>query len=129
MQIVNKIVLITGASSGIGAAIAKAACQAGADRILLMARSERRLGKVADEIKSKGGKAIVYPVDLTNPGEVQTVTQHILDPVGAPDILINNAGIGRWNSCVKWVPRRSPTLWHCSTLPPLGSRGHSFPQC
>ncbi|MCB1850111.1 MAG: SDR family NAD(P)-dependent oxidoreductase [Gammaproteobacteria bacterium] len=96
MQIVNKIVLITGASSGIGAAIAKAASQAGADRILLLARSERRLGKVADEIKSEGGKAIVYPVDLADPGEVQTVTQRILDQEGVPDILINNAGIGRW---------------------------------
>jgi short-subunit dehydrogenase len=96
MQIKSKTVLITGASSGIGAAIAKAMSQAGADRVLLLARSEQRLHKVAGEIEATGGTAAVYPVDLSDPDAVQAVVQRVLDEVGTPDVLINNAGSGRW---------------------------------
>jgi short-subunit dehydrogenase len=96
MKIQNKIVLITGASSGIGAAMARAMSRAGAARVLLMARNERGLSQVASEIEAAGGKAGIYPVDLSKPSAVQAVAQQTLIEVGAPDILINNAGVGRW---------------------------------
>lgn len=96
MTIENKTILITGASSGIGAAIAKAMSQAGAYRVLLLARTGQGLQKVAGEIEAAGGKADVYPVDLSDPADVHAVAQRVLDEVGTPDILINNAGSGRW---------------------------------
>jgi short-subunit dehydrogenase len=96
MKIESKTVLVTGASSGIGAAIAKAMSRAGAEHVLLLARSEPGLGKVAGEIEAAGGRASVYPVDLSDPAAVQAAAQRIADEVGVPDILINNAGSGRW---------------------------------
>lgn len=96
MQIRDKIVLITGASSGIGAAMAQAMSRVGAAQVLLLARSLPRLEKVAGEIKSRGGLARVYPVDLSDSAAIEVVTQRILAEVGVPDILINNAGSGRW---------------------------------
>lgn len=92
------MVLITGPSSGIGAAIAKAMSRAGAARVLLLARTEQWLQEVAGEIEAAGDKASVYPVDLSDAAAVQEIARRILDQDGVPDILINNAGTGRWRS-------------------------------
>ena len=96
MNITNKTVLITGASSGIGSAIAKAMVQAGATQVLLLAYDEEGLKKVATEIEMRGGKTCIYPVDLSNSDAVAQTAQRILNEVGVPDILINNAGRGQW---------------------------------
>ncbi len=96
MEIRGKIVLVTGASSGVGAAIAKAMALAGAAEVLLLARNEEALNKVAAEIATTGGKARIYPVDLSDEDQTSIVARRILDEVGVPDILINNAGSGQW---------------------------------
>jgi short-subunit dehydrogenase len=96
MEIANTIVLITGGSSGIGAAMARAMSRAGAAQVLLLARSERGLKKVAAEIAADGGQARIYKVDLADRTAVEDVARRILGEVGVPDILINNAGSGRW---------------------------------
>jgi short-subunit dehydrogenase len=95
MKISGKTVLVTGASSGMGAAIAKAMAKAGG-RLLLLARREDALRAVADEITRAGGQAHIYPVDLANAGSVMEVARRITVEVGTPDIIVNNAGAGRW---------------------------------
>lgn len=96
MKIEGKTVLITGASSGIGAAIANSISQAGAKRVLLLARNELGLVAVENEINTSGGEAVAYPVDLSDPDAVQAVADRVREEAGVPDILINNAGLGRW---------------------------------
>lgn len=96
MDIKGKTVLVTGSSSGIGAAIAMEMANAGARNLLLLARSEEGLKKVADQIESIGCKAKVYIIDLTNDAEVATLAHKIISEEGVPDILVNNAGSGRW---------------------------------
>lgn len=95
MDISGKTVLVTGASSGIGAAIAQAMAKAGAE-VLLLARGEEELAKVAAEIVSGDGKARIYKVDLTDAKAVTTLIKRINKEIGTPDILVNNAGSGQW---------------------------------
>src|SRR5262245_4478022 len=95
MKLNGKSAIITGASSGLGAALAKALARRGV-KVLLLARTVDTLEAVAGEIKADGGTALVYPVDLTDPRAVEQTTSRILQEVGAPDILVNNAGAGRW---------------------------------
>ena len=102
MKIQGKWVLITGASSGIGAALARAAAGAGG-RPLLLARREAELRQVADSL-GPGAEARVYPVDLSDPKAVDDVAERITSEVGTPDVLVNNAGAGRW----KFVDETSP---------------------
>lgn len=95
MRISGSTILITGASSGIGAAVARLAARRGA-RVLLLARTESALEQVAAEIRAAGGHAGVFPADLTDPGAVERVAARILAEAGPPDMLISNAGAGRW---------------------------------
>ena len=95
MKISGKTVLVTGASSGMGASIAKAMAKAGG-RLLLLARREHALRAVADEITRAGGEARVYPVDLANATAVMDVARRITAEVGTPEIIVNNAGAGKW---------------------------------
>jgi short-subunit dehydrogenase len=95
MQIDGRTVLITGASSGIGAATARAMARKGA-RVILLARTQNALESVAAEITASGGKAHAYPVDLADAQAVDQTAKAISAEVGTPDILINNAGAGRW---------------------------------
>lgn len=104
MQIEGKTVLVTGASSGVGAAIAKAMAQAGATRILLLARNEDALKQVAPEIEALGAAAHIYPVDLSDSEQTLVIARRIMADVGVPDILVNNAGSGQW----KFLEETSP---------------------
>lgn len=91
----SKRVLITGASSGIGEAAAKRYGASGA-HVLLLARNADRLSAVAEAIRREGGSAAPYPVDLTDAGAIAETSARIKREAGTPDILINNAGAGRW---------------------------------
>jgi len=95
MDINGKIMLITGASSGIGAATARSAAQAGA-KVVLLARTQSKLENIADSIRKDGGEAHVYPVDLTVAEAVTEVVKQVKAEVGLPDIIFNNAGAGKW---------------------------------
>ena len=103
MKISGKTVLVTGASSGMGAAIAKAMAKAGG-RLALLARREDALRAVADEITRAGGQARVYPVDLADAKAVMDIASRIKAEVGTPDIIVNNAGAGKW----RFVDETSP---------------------
>lgn len=96
MQIENKTVLVSGASGGIGSAIARAFSKAAAAEVLLLGRNEEKLAAVARKIGQHGGNTRSYPADLADPVAVQRVSRRILDEAGVPDILVNNAGTGRW---------------------------------
>lgn len=103
MKIGGKTVLVTGASSGMGAGIAQAMAKAGG-KLVLLARREDALRTVANEITRAGGDVRVYPVDLANASAVMDVAQRIKTEVGIPDIIVNNAGAGQW----RFVEETSP---------------------
>ncbi len=89
--VVGRTVLITGGSSGIGAAAAKKIAEAGS-QVVLVARTPENLEKVADEIRADGGTAHVYPCDLSDMDAIAAMADQVLSDLGGVDILINNAG-------------------------------------
>ena len=88
----GRVVLITGASSGIGRATALRMSDAGATT-LLVARSEGPLQELATEIEARGGDAVVFRCDLTDYDEIDALITKILDQIGPVDIIVNNAGM------------------------------------
>lgn len=94
-ELQNKTVLITGASSGIGAATAKEFAKAGS-LVLLVARNKTKLKTVVDEISEAGGKAKYFIADVSDYNAVQQLAEKVRSEVGTPDILLNNAGQGIW---------------------------------
>jgi NAD(P)-dependent dehydrogenase (short-subunit alcohol dehydrogenase family) len=87
----GKVVLVTGASHGIGEATARKLGRAGAT-VLLVARSEERLGDLQAWIGEHGGTAFVHPADLADPASVEALTVAVLERHGHVDVLVNNAG-------------------------------------
>ena len=87
----NKVILITGASSGIGLTVAKKMASAGA-HVLLVARTQDTLQQVQTEIVQAGGKASIFPCDLSDMEAIDRVAKEIIQKVEHIDILINNAG-------------------------------------
>ncbi|WP_122090314.1 SDR family NAD(P)-dependent oxidoreductase [Halalkalicoccus subterraneus] len=88
----ERTAVVTGASRGIGRAIALALAEAGAD-VVPAARSEGSLETVVEEIEQRGGESLVQPTDVTDEAEVRTLFERVDDDVGSPDVLVNNAGI------------------------------------
>ena len=95
MKAKGSVILITGASSGIGKACAIELAANGA-HVILQARGEEALREVAKTIENSGGKAAVYPVDLTDYNLINSVAEKIKAEIGIPDVIINNAGVGKW---------------------------------
>ncbi len=87
----GKTALVTGASAGIGEAIARSLSAAGAT-LALWARREERLAAIS---KTLHGKSTFYPVDVRNPSQIEQAVAAIESDVGPVDILVNNAGLGR----------------------------------
>ena len=94
-QLADRIVLVTGASRGIGRAIALRFARAGAD-LVLTARTTQDLHALAAEIGALGRQCLVAPADLRKPSMVQSLARQALEYFGQVDILVNNAGVGYW---------------------------------
>ena len=90
-SLANQVVLITGASAGIGEAVALEAAKRGA-RLVLAARREGLLRNVKDLVESRGAEALVVPTDMADTAQVEALAQKALDHFGRVDILVNNAG-------------------------------------
>lgn len=90
-KVAGKVVLITGASSGIGYAAAKKMGKAGA-RVLLVARGEEQLKVTKHVIEKLGGTAHIYPTDLTDLNAIDNLVEQVLEDHGHVDVLVNNAG-------------------------------------
>lgn len=92
MSIKDKVVIITGASSGIGKATAKLLAQNGAN-IVLGARREEKLIQLADELKQYPGKVVTLKTDVTKLENVHSLIKLALDSFGHIDVFYNNAGV------------------------------------
>lgn len=88
----RKTVIVTGASSGIGAATARALAANGAN-VIAAARDEEGLGVLVSELRAAGHEALSYVTDVTNPDETLAMAQLANDTYGSVDILVNNAGL------------------------------------
>lgn len=87
----NKTILVTGASSGFGEAIALACAEAGAN-VVLVARRKDALETVATTARASGGKALVCPTDVSDDAQIYTAIEKTREIFGQIDILVNNAG-------------------------------------
>src|SRR6266446_7068084 len=92
MPDIDKVVVVTGASSGIGESTARLLARHGA-KVVLGARRKDRLDAAAKEISAAGGKAISVAVDVTKRVEVETLIRAAVDSFGRVDVMVNDAGI------------------------------------
>ena len=99
----GKIALVTGASKGIGRAVALALAAEGV-HVGLLARTAKDLSEVAQEVNDLGVKAVAVTADISNMQEVNTAVEEILEKFGSIDILINNAGTGTFGKFLELEP-------------------------
>lgn len=92
-ELTGKVAIVTGASKGIGAGIAKALGKAGAAVVVNYASSKDGADRVVKEIAQSGGKAIAVQGDVAKPGDVKRLFEETKKAFGSLDILVNNAGV------------------------------------
>lgn len=129
----KKVILITGASSGIGAATARVLAEAG-HTVVLGARRTDRLAVLADEIRVAGGQAEQRALDVTDAASVQAFVDHARDAHGRVDVIVNNAGLmplssldagklDEWNTMID-VNLRGVLHGIAAGLPVMRAQGH-----
>ncbi|MYB95423.1 SDR family NAD(P)-dependent oxidoreductase [Candidatus Poribacteria bacterium] len=128
----GKVVVVTGASKGIGKAIASAFAAAGA-KVVLAARTRETLEQVAAELRESGAEAVAVPTDVTDVDAVPRLIEQALNAYQRVDILVNNAGIGYFGPVVDFAPDAWDTvlnsnlkaIYLCAkyALPPMLAQG------
>ncbi len=93
MDLKDRIILVTGASKGIGRDISYALAEKGSN-IIMTSRTESSLKEIESEIRAKGQKATAVPADLAIDDDIENLFREITDKFGRLDVLVNNAGIG-----------------------------------
>ncbi len=106
VDLTGQVALVTGASQGLGRAIAQVLAANGAT-VALVARSADKLAAVADAITAAGGKAEVFPCDVLQAESIQQTVDAVVEKLGRLDILVNNAGVTRDTL----LPRMSDDEW------------------
>ncbi|XP_072934767.1 3-oxoacyl-[acyl-carrier-protein] reductase-like [Epargyreus clarus] len=97
MSFASKVVIVTGASSGIGAAIAIAFAKEKAN-VTMVGRNETKLKKVAEECERNGSKPLVIVADITNEDQVKSLIKETIVKFGKLDVLVNNAGMAKFGT-------------------------------
>jgi NADP-dependent 3-hydroxy acid dehydrogenase YdfG len=111
----DKVVVITGASSGLGEATARHLAQQGA-RLVLGARRQDRIQALAKELTGSGSEAVAVTMDVTDRQQVQTLVDTAVESFGRVDVMINNAGLMPQALLERlqvdeWERTQYPTLW------------------
>jgi len=121
----NKVALITGASRGLGAAIAKRFAQEGA-QLILVARSSADLERVDDEVQHYGPPAVLVPFDLADLPRIEDLAKSIADRFGQLDILVGNAAI---LGGLTPLTHTLPSTWHQVITTNLHANWHLLRAC
>ncbi|MCZ4580928.1 SDR family NAD(P)-dependent oxidoreductase [Gordonia amicalis] len=101
----GKVVIVTGASSGLGVSFARGFAEAGAD-VVLAARRAEKLADTAAAVEALGRKALVVPADVSDPEQCQRVVDAAMETFGKVDVLINNAGVGTAYPATREAPQQ-----------------------
>ncbi|MCI1466180.1 MAG: SDR family oxidoreductase [Lactobacillus sp.] len=95
----GQVIVVTGASSGMGKAIALESARRGA-KVVLIARRQVELEKVASQVRDLGGEVVVLPADLSKADAISTLFQRLVQAVKQVDVLVNAAGFGKFGEFV-----------------------------
>ena len=101
----GRVVIVTGASSGLGVSFAKAAAEAGAD-VVLAARRVDKLAQTAALIDSVGGRSLSVATDVVDPDQCTAMVEAAVAEFGKVDVLINNAGVGTAYPATRETPEQ-----------------------
>ncbi|MCV0057510.1 SDR family oxidoreductase [Pseudomonas aeruginosa] len=132
-ELAGKHALVTGGSRGIGAAIALALAEKGADVAVTYERSADSAAQIVRAIEGKGRRAVAIRADSANPGEIKQSVDEAVRTLGGLDILVNNAAIARYNTIADFtvedldallaVNVRGPVLASKAAIPYLKEGG------
>ncbi|MCL5269489.1 MAG: SDR family oxidoreductase [bacterium] len=128
----GQMAIVTGASRGIGRAIALSLARAGA-AVALAARSAGALERLANDIEAQGGRAVAIPTDLTRDSDLPALVETVVTELGGLSILVNNAGMGvygavehttnaQWDA-IMTVNARAPFILCREAIPHLRASG------
>lgn len=133
LELNGKRALVTGGSRGIGAAIALALADKGADVAITYERSAERAAEVVEAIKRKGRSAVAVQADSADPAAIQRSVEEGVRALGGLDIVVNNAGIARFSTIADFpvedidallaVNVRGPVLTAKAAIPHLSDQG------
>jgi 3-oxoacyl-[acyl-carrier protein] reductase len=115
----NKVAIVTGASKGIGAAVAKAFAAAGASVVVNYARSREAAERVVAEIVAKDGKAVAIQADVADAHDVKRLFAETKKAFGRLDVLVNNAGIYKFTPLEQVTEEEFHRQFNTNVLGPL----------
>jgi NAD(P)-dependent dehydrogenase (short-subunit alcohol dehydrogenase family) len=101
----DRVVIVTGASSGLGVAFARAAAEAGGI-VALAARRKDRLAEVASGLTAEGYRVGTYETDIVDPAQCQRLVDRVMEEYGHIDVLVNNAGVGTAHPALRETPEQ-----------------------
>jgi len=115
-KLAGKVALVTGASKGIGAGIAKALADEGASVVVNYASSKQGADRVVAEITAKGGRAIAVQADVAQPADIQRLFAETKRAFGRLDILVNNAGVYEFAPLEEVTPEHFHKMFNLNVL-------------
>jgi short-subunit dehydrogenase len=127
LELNNRVVIITGASAGIGLATAKRFAEAGS-KVVLAARSREKLEQTAQELKQQGHEALAVQTDMTDPAQVNRLVNEAFRRYGRIDILINNAGQAAAGTIEKISPEDYRRIIELNLFGPLFAMQAAIPK-
>lgn len=110
MDLEGRVAVVTGGSSGIGRAVARSLGRAGC-RVAICGRTPETLEEAAASLAREGFEVLSVPADVSRPEDVEELAERVVDELGPPDVLVNNAGLARFGDLEELSPEDFDTVF------------------